>query len=162
MRISDWSSDVCSSDLVVAVGDRPPLLGQGGCQVGLLGEEVGGAVWHPARLQQEHDGVGADEVKQQVMALCEPRQPRLHAVEGLALGEALPLLAAPRLERDQLLGSLPHLVGGQQLAAAEHLGALERVGGALVDDRELGEAVRSEEHTSELQSLMRLSYAVLC
>src|SRR3546814_13908800 len=75
------------------------------------------------------------------MALCEPRHPRLHAVEGLALGEALPLLAAPRLERDQLLGSLPHLVGGQQLAAAEHPGALERVGGALVDDRELGEAV---------------------
>src|SRR3546814_9133686 len=26
----------------------------------------------------------------------------------------------------------------------------------------LGEAVRSEEHTSELQSLMRISYAVFC
>src|SRR3546814_6294036 len=31
-------------------------------------------------------------------------------------------------------------------------------GAALVD----GLAVRSEEHTSELQSLMRISYAVLC
>src|SRR3546814_2952160 len=27
---------------------------------------------------------------------------------------------------------------------------------------ELGEAARSEEHTSELQSLMRISYAVFC
>src|SRR3546814_10612864 len=29
-------------------------------------------------------------------------------------------------------------------------------------DRELGELLRSEEHTSELQSLMRISYAVFC
>src|SRR3546814_6840853 len=28
--------------------------------------------------------------------------------------------------------------------------------------REIGELVRSEEHTSELQSLMRISYAVFC
>src|SRR3546814_8457525 len=30
------------------------------------------------------------------------------------------------------------------------------------DIREFGTLVRSEEHTSELQSLMRLSYAVFC
>src|SRR3546814_3986832 len=29
-------------------------------------------------------------------------------------------------------------------------------------DIELGDAIRSEEHTSELQSLMRISYAVFC
>src|SRR3546814_7334571 len=28
--------------------------------------------------------------------------------------------------------------------------------------REIGEPLRSEEHTSELQSLMRISYAVFC
>src|SRR3546814_9263020 len=30
------------------------------------------------------------------------------------------------------------------------------------DDDHLGESQRSEEHTSELQSLMRISYAVFC
>src|SRR3546814_10026442 len=48
---------------------------------------------------------------------------------------------------------------------AEHLGcdrakveeALERSGGSMT-----GASDRSEEHTSELQSLMRISYAVFC
>src|SRR3546814_7001699 len=45
----------------------------------------------------------------------------------------------------------------QELEANEaHLGAL----GAYWDDNEQGR--RSEEHTSELQSLMRSSYAVFC
>src|SRR3546814_2442235 len=35
-------------------------------------------------------------------------------------------------------------------------------GHAFVDDRRRGAAFRSEEHTSELQSLMRISYAVFC
>src|SRR3546814_8557807 len=30
------------------------------------------------------------------------------------------------------------------------------------DPAEIGAAIRSEEHTSELQSLMRISYAVFC
>src|SRR3546814_1056003 len=33
---------------------------------------------------------------------------------------------------------------------------------AIAADADLGRAVRSEEHTSELQSLMRTSYAVFC
>src|SRR3546814_2169482 len=41
-------------------------------------------------------------------------------------------------------------------AGAERCGS----GGAGTDDRQL--FVRSEEHTSELQSLMRISYAVFC
>src|SRR3546814_9275353 len=32
----------------------------------------------------------------------------------------------------------------------------------LVDEDDIGLARRSEEHTSELQSLMRISYAVFC
>src|SRR3546814_7202700 len=51
-------------------------------------------------------------------------------------------------------------------SGAHHLVDLrlvEGVGGA-VDDRggDVDEALRSEEHTSELQSLMRISYAVFC
>src|SRR3546814_6460656 len=37
---------------------------------------------------------------------------------------------------------------------------LDRLGKAVATERTL--ATRSEEHTSELQSLMRISYAVLC
>src|SRR3546814_4209578 len=33
---------------------------------------------------------------------------------------------------------------------------------AALDDHHRGERLRSEEHTSELQSLMRISYAVFC
>src|SRR3546814_6228157 len=34
--------------------------------------------------------------------------------------------------------------------------------GVACTSEEVGEMVRSEEHTSELQSLMRISYAVFC
>src|SRR3546814_2922498 len=73
-----------------------------------------------------------------------------------------------------LVGLQPH----QQVAAAAvglDLGAVVAGGGQLLadvidvggavevhlDQRAAGEA-RSEEHTSELQSLMRISYAVFC
>src|SRR3546814_1469442 len=36
------------------------------------------------------------------------------------------------------------------------------VGSRFMRDPEIGEKERSEEHTSELQSLMRISYAVFC
>ena len=127
--------------LLAAGGHRAPGLGQRGGQVGLLVEEVGGAVAHAARLEQQHERVVAHQVEEHVLALGEPRQPALHALEDLALREPLPLLAAPRLQRDEPLGPLAHLVGGQQLAAAEDLDHLEVVGGALVAHRELGEPV---------------------
>ena len=59
--------------VVLAAGGRAPGLGQGGGEVGLLGEQVGGAVAHAARLEQEHERVGAHEVEQHVLALGEPR-----------------------------------------------------------------------------------------
>src|SRR3546814_9151556 len=92
MRISDWSSDVCSSDLV-ALADHQPL------------GRATGAV-HAA-------------------AFCSPAGAILCAREDVRRHNAL----------DKLIG------------------ALARTG---VDP------ARSEEHTSELQSLMRLSYAVFC
>src|SRR3546814_6364051 len=41
---------------------------------------------------------------------------------------------------------------------ADHVGDLA----ALLDDLAIEGAIRSEAHTSELQSLMRISYAVFC
>src|SRR3546814_4317326 len=74
-----------------------------------------------------------------------------------------------RGHRDGLLDDgtrieLPHLpvdAAGLHLGEVENLVDQARQALALLhDDRE--EAARSEEHTSELQSLMRISYAVFC
>src|SRR3546814_6508524 len=72
-------------------------------------------------------------------------------------------------ERDVVGGKarLPGLVDGvgQRVAVVVRQvvkgGVLHRVV-AAGDALQLGEFVRSEEHTSELQSLMRISYAVFC
>src|SRR3546814_9054338 len=48
--------------------------------------------------------------------------------------------------------------------AAQHHGRVAGASVLIVDDEEAAIAVtnRSEEHTSELQSIMRISYAVFC
>src|SRR3546814_8498344 len=109
MRISDWSSDVCSSDLVDVVFAR------------LAGGFLRG-------LEQRADvDVEAD----------------VGEGGGDHLGAAIVAV----------LAQLHH-----QHARAAALLALESLDLAL----DAAEALRSEEHTSELQSLMRISYAVFC
>src|SRR3546814_3271760 len=55
---------------------------------------------------------------------------------------------------------------GATNANARHLGELEMLPGAagikVFMGASTGDLLRSEEHTSELQSLMRISYAVFC
>src|SRR3546814_3467483 len=92
MRISDWSSDVCSSDLAE---DRAAL----GMRLDQAVEHVHVAVAQAGLLGRDHD-----------------------------------------------------------VRPAQHLTGL----GGYVQGHDLVEVVRSEEHTSELQSLMRISYAVFC
>src|SRR3546814_2090785 len=68
------------------------------------------------------------------------------------------------LERDHLAPAAG-LVDDLAAGPADHRAAdAERAGDVDVDEVALvgGGAGRSEEHTSELQSLMRISYAVLC
>src|SRR3546814_5249071 len=52
------------------------------------------------------------------------------------------------------------------LSRLAHAGDIRRIGRGLYDyprqHDKLGALSRSEEHTSELQSLMRISYAVFC
>src|SRR3546814_4201591 len=69
------------------------------------------------------------------------------------LGKARALLV---LQHDELRVAVDQRVEG--LHGDWHAGDLRIV---LVDQRHVG-AERSEEHTSELQSLMRISYAVFC
>src|SRR3546814_1046326 len=75
----------------------------------------------------------------------------------------------PRSERHRL----PRAVVGEQVRG-EHLAASAEAAIRLLQaddigidlaqyvERAIGAAARSEEHTSELQSLMRISYAVFC
>src|SRR3546814_8089717 len=98
MRISDWSSDVCSSDLLRA-------------------------------------------------RLCGARELRLGGDR-----RARPAVLRRRAPRPVLRRAVPsRAVSRDRGAAAGQLSAV----GAM-------SAARSEEHTSELQSLMRISYAVFC
>src|SRR3546814_4028481 len=113
MRSSDWSSDVCSSDL-------QPL--------------------EPCRDLREQ--LVADGVPQRIVD-------RLEAVEVDHQQRAA------RFGLDRVLQR-----AGEILVEAEAVGQA----GEIVVARHLGDLFggRSEEHTSELQSLMRISYAVFC
>src|SRR3546814_4825245 len=123
MRISDRSSDVCSSDLE-----------KGWPTISAVGEKASHAAW---LLAQHAD----DDPALQVRAL--------RLMEPLAkAGEASKSNYAYLYDLVML-----KLAGKQRYAT--------QFGGC-----ETGQAIRplrrSEEHTSELQSLMRNSYAVFC
>src|SRR3546814_9865301 len=85
-----------------------------------------------------------------VHQLLHLERPHLALAEGLALGIEQ---AAVRPAEDIRRQRLPQPVLLQQRAQAAQ-GALAR--------RRRGQAARSEEHTSELKSLMRIQYAVFC
>src|SRR3546814_6897749 len=113
MRISDWSSDVCSSDLLVF--DEGAWMNR---LIRLIAICFGSLILWTSPLQaQERSAVRAGF--------------ELPANSGKKI-----LIFRPRIS-----------VGSQS------------TGGMFEPNAEW---TRSEEHTSELQSLMRISYAVLC
>src|SRR3546814_8380481 len=112
MRISDWSSDVCSSDRAL-------------------------------------DVAGDDERRRAVDLDPWRRKPgvqdRKRRIARLRRGPLTPGIAIAGGQRE-LVG---HVEGGLRIDGAVRRAALAK-------------GDRSEEHTSELQSLMRISYAVFC
>src|SRR5438046_7183122 len=76
-----------------------------------------------------------------MLVVAQPRQPRLHAVEGGAFAEPLPLLTTPGLGLDKLLGAGTDFVGRQQFANREDPRVFEVGGGPLIGDGELRQAV---------------------
>src|SRR3546814_5143797 len=119
MRISDWSSDVCSSDLDLAVQPRQVRAG-----AGLVAGDDAVAAAVEARAQAErHVHVQRQAARDRVAVAGQHRRAQLFLAEAVR----------------ELRGS--------------------RVGGVA---RPRPVVARSEEHTSELQSLMRISYAVFC
>src|SRR3546814_4120667 len=113
MRISDWSSDVCSSDLHA----------------------------HPRRLR-----------------------PPVEARRQTALQEFSAAHVGAARTRSCASGACPgSAMVRRQCSAQETGGDLEGYGEVSAKiESAMVMAARSEEHTSELQSLMRISYAVFC
>src|SRR3546814_1990771 len=111
MRISDWSSDVCSSDLVGRVRERG---------ITAFGSQQECVCYHIALIFQ---------LPRRPMEIADQRVVSMHYTLTNAQGDVI----------DSSQGNEPlvYLHGG-------------------------GNIIRSEEHTSELQSLMRISYAVFC
>ncbi len=125
----------------VALPAGAPGHGERARQRCFLVEQFLGAVAHPLGFDEQHHRVVRQQIGQQVFAIGEPGQPRLHAVEHLTFGESFPLLAPPRLFRDQRGGALPHVVRREQLPGREDVRLRNFVSRALVGNREGGEPV---------------------
>src|SRR3546814_9775266 len=176
MRISDWSSDVCSSDLAGVVGvvvavDRAEL-----AVVGQAGQGAADAALAAAQQGQRVARVEAERGVELVLAAEAPAcaDPRLFggleqqvgadlvarvAVDdgqhgGIARGIAMVRL---RLCKRIRCGAKGEQGGNRQLEKAQ---SHDLESTRFPDRSSRGD--RSEEHTSELQSLMRISYAVFC
>src|SRR3546814_7202249 len=81
----------------------------------------------------------------------------LHSVAALALATAL--LAAPAAAQDAPIPVAEEDRGDGPITTSQDIVVLGSVG---YRNRTEEAEPRSEEHTSELQSLMRISYAVFC
>src|SRR3546814_8820111 len=118
MRISDWSSDVCSSDLLRLLHDQT---------LGSLEQRMATTLAHLARI---------------------------HGIEvegGIEVGLRLP---------QEQLGAM---LGVTRQSVNRVLRDMARAGVIDIDyNRITIRDARSAAHTSELQSLMRISYSVFC
>src|SRR3546814_2399939 len=139
MLISDWTSDVCSSDLLVLFGAYTTDL-----------ERFAGAL-----------GIGAVD-----FSLSNP-----YIIVGLLLGALLPFSfgAFGMTAVGRAAGSVVEDVRAQFRDNPGIMAGTSKPNYArtvdLVTKAAIKEMIlpsRSEEHTSELQSLMRISYAVFC
>src|SRR3546814_6522638 len=92
------------------------------------------------------------------------------ALGRYAIGEGMTLSLAARADQRSLFAGLTSIVQRTVFfalaAAAPHASIVSRLSrarlaAATIPSQLAGDA-RSEEHTSELQSLMRISYAVFC
>src|SRR3546814_1050704 len=142
MRISDWSSDVCSSDLDPAdISD-------------IYVRTATGSMVQLSNFLSVSESVSPQSLN---------HFNRLRAVKvqasiapGYALGEVLEHMNA--VARDVLPPTVQTDLDGQSREFRDSSGGIYLVFLMALAFIYL----RSEEHTSELQSLMRISYAVFC
>src|SRR3546814_3869525 len=142
MRISDWSSDVCSSDLADQLR-----------RLMAAWQRRGGLEHHRQRLlagmaERGYRAEYAERIFEQIKGFASYGFPESHAASFTLLAWVSSWLKCnePAAYACALLNAQP--MGFY--APAQFVS----------DARQHGVPVRSDEHTSELQSLMRLAYAV--
>src|SRR3546814_2561589 len=134
MRISDWSSDVCSSDLKDAIVNETPADAE---------RRAASTSEHPLLI----DGrwvAGEGE--------------RLTVLDKYHLTPFATVTSASPRQVTQMVEAAHGAYRGGAPLPYERGAILDRAT-ALVVERQADFVRRSEEHTSELQSLMRISYA---
>src|SRR3546814_2533585 len=160
MRISDWSSDVCSSDLIfnARAGIADPQL-----QRGITRRRP----HHPPAIAGLANGSGAHEH-------VDVAGERRFVLEELRYAHARPFIASDlTVAAEPAVGAIPewrrstqgqeHRQPGQHLVHDPDTVFMGRHLYMHMQARDNATSrYRSEEHTSELQSLMRTSYAVFC
>src|SRR3546814_6752411 len=127
MRISDWSSDVCSSDLGREHLAKTVRKAAGGRGQAPQADPRHDRIAPPAKVDPPPKGKGETDVT--------GRKGSAGQQADLAVGQ--PQVGADRVDQQR-----QHEPVEKGQPARQHQ--------------------RSEEHTSELQSLMRISYAVFC
>src|SRR3546814_10174021 len=130
MRISDWSSDVCSSDLLASGFRVRTVKVASVTKQDEPAKPVSSQRVNPAALGEFRSGVVF------VVDASSSMQPYIDRTRQ-AMSEVFDRIEAAKLNDKVRFGMV-----------------------AYRDDP--AEVKRSEEHTSELQSLMRISYAVFC
>src|SRR3546814_1218475 len=115
MRISDWSSDVCSSDLTGSTTRKAVKIARHAIPVRGLGVQPTLLIGSPVPVRQSNNPATAPMAIRPIWAAGT-------ATMSISAADTIPIA---------ILGTS-------------------------------GVSLRSEEHTSELQSLMRISYAVFC
>src|SRR3546814_5039653 len=149
MRISDWSSDVCSSDKGIAYGDHPIADARRGAVPEFDERQATGI-----DLQNREIGcdITTDQLRLIFLTIGQDDSDAVNHGSGRAAGYNMGV-------RDDVA------VRGYDEAGAQRLrftGLRLSRKAKQAAERRSGEGIRSEEHTSELQSLMRISYAVFC
>src|SRR3546814_5451984 len=128
MRSSDWSSDVCSSDLEDGTYNKISQIGnvviEDDVEIG-ANSVIDRATMGSAIIRQ---GVKLDNL--------------IQIAHNVEIGQHTVIAAQSGISGSTKIGK--NAVIGGQVGVVGHI------------------SIRSEEHTSELQSLMRISYAVFC
>src|SRR3546814_2198072 len=143
MRISDWSSDVCSSDLRLnsLLPQRAVSINEFNATKRLIVNPGGEPFVYDQKLTPYDRAIND---------ACDHIDVRVIAVKGSVRSSKT--LSAESM----LLRNLTYGPSGNILWFMQDNDSLND----YIDER--GEEMRSEEHTSELKSLMRISYAVFC
>src|SRR3546814_38150 len=169
MRISDWSSDVCSSDLVfvseINVGTQLRLLE--------VRRELERLIARcAARRATDAELLQFREIAEHLETAARANDSKVFMQQDRAFN----ILSASAARNEFLSGSMDliHSLSRrfwyafqQRVADMPHTARLHADVANAIADRNSDAAaiasdIRSEEHTSELQSLMRNSYAVFC